>query len=194
MKSPAKINLGLNILRKRDDGYHDIESIMYQIGLNDTLIFEKTEGFAFATQSVELSADPTNNLIVKAVRKLENYCGKRLMISIELEKHIPMGAGLGGGSSNAAITLTALNELFGLSLPDKTIFRLAAELGSDVPFFVKPAPAYATSRGEILQRFAFDLPFHILVVNPGIHVSTVWAYKNVTPSMPERPLSAWLKS
>lgn len=194
MKSPAKINLGLNILRKREDNFHDIESIMYQIGLNDTLIFEKTDAFAFSTQNLELSADPANNLIVKAVHKLEHYCGKKLMISIELEKNIPMGAGLGGGSSNAAITLTALNELFGLSLPDQVLLKLAAELGSDIPFFIKPAPAYATSRGEVMQRFAFELPFHILVVNPGIHVSTPWAYKNVAPAIPEKPLSAWMKS
>lgn len=192
MKSPAKINLGLNILRKRDDGYHDIESIMYQVGLTDTLIFEKTDRFSFSTTNAALSEDVAGNLVVRAVRKLEDYCGKKLSVSIELEKLIPMGAGLGGGSSNAAVTLTALNELLGLGLSDAVLLRVASELGSDVPFFIKPAPAFATSRGEVLQRFAFDLPFHILIVNPGIHVATAWAYKNVTPALPEKPLSGWL--
>lgn len=193
MRSPAKINLGLNIVRKRDDGYHDIESIMYQLGLTDTIIFEKTEKFTFSTENLELSSDIANNLIVRAVRKLEEVTGKRLAITITLEKNIPMGAGLGGGSSNAAITLTALNELFGLNLTDSALLRLAAELGSDVPFFIKPAPAYATSRGEVLKRFSFELPYSILLVNPGIHVSTPWAYKNVTPTLPEKPLSDWVQ-
>ncbi len=193
MKSPAKINLGLNILRKRDDGFHDIESIMYQLGLTDTLIFEKTDTFSFSTENLELSSDISNNLIVRAVRKLEEITGKHLDIKITLEKNIPMGAGLGGGSSNAAITLTALNELFGLDLTDAVLLRLAGHLGSDVPFFIKPAPAYATSRGEVLKRFAFELPYSIVLVNPGIHVSTPWAYKNVTPSMPETPLREWIE-
>ncbi len=194
MKSPAKINLGLNILKKRDDGFHDIESIMYQLGLTDTITFEKAAVLSLHSNEMSLTIEIENNLIIRAVRALEAKSGKTVTPEIELEKIIPMGAGLGGGSSNAAITLTALNELYELGIGEKDILEMASSLGSDVPFFTKHTPAYATSRGEVLERFNFILPYSVLLVNPGIHVATPWAYKNVIPAFPKHSLAGWVKS
>ncbi len=194
MRSPAKINLGLNVIRKRDDGFHDIETIMYQLGLGDNIVFEKADILSIHSNEYSLTTDLANNLIIKAVRALEAQCGRKLTPKIELEKIIPMGAGLGGGSSNAAITLIALNEIYELGIDEKVISELAASLGSDVPFFTKHEPAFATSRGEVLERFSFSLPYSILLVNPGIHVATPWAYKNVVPAIPENPLADRVKS
>jgi len=111
---------------------------------------------------------------------LEKLSGKKLNVSIQLEKNIPIGAGLGGGSSNAAATLLSLNELFLLNIPKTELEKAALMLGSDVPYFFKITPAYATGRGEKLTHFDFELKKHILLINPGIHVSTKWAYESLS--------------
>ncbi|MBI5727125.1 MAG: 4-(cytidine 5'-diphospho)-2-C-methyl-D-erythritol kinase [Ignavibacteriales bacterium] len=190
IKSHAKINLGLNIVGKRADGFHDIETIFYPLDLCDMLTFSKSESFSFTCDNAELNRDIEKNLIVKAVQLLEKAANKALPVCITLEKNIPMGAGLGGGSSNAAVTLLSVNEIFQLGLPTNTLADLALQLGSDVPYFLKLRPAFATARGEKLTYFNSWIKKHILIVNPGIHVSTAWAYSSIVPSMPAKSLSS----
>ncbi|MBD3410945.1 MAG: 4-(cytidine 5'-diphospho)-2-C-methyl-D-erythritol kinase, partial [Ignavibacteriales bacterium] len=178
--SPAKINVGLFVVAKRADGFHDIETVFYPIGLRDKMSFDPADEFSFACD------DPTiptgaDNLVVKAKDALERETGKRCDVAVRLEKRIPTGGGLGGGSSNAATTLVSLNELCGLGASRETVARLALELGSDVPFFLRPVPSFATGRGEKLDPLDFRIPFPILVVNPKIHVSTAEAYGACVP-------------
>lgn len=194
IKSRAKINLGLHITAKRDDGYHDIETIFLPVELHDEIILVKNPVFEFDTDDPALSAERSDNLIVKAVKLLEQETGKTLGVSIYLQKNIPKGAGLGGGSSNAANVLNSLNEMFALDISDERMRELALQLGSDVPFFLHHKPAYATGRGEILQRIEVESPYHLLIVNPGIHVSTADAYKGVTPRVPEIPLNSLIEN
>lgn len=183
--SNAKINFGLYITGKRADGFHSIETLFYPIRLRDTITFEIAESFSFTTGHPVLLDELEHNLIVKAVRLLEQETGKPIPAKIHLDKVTPLGAGLGGGSSNAAITLLSLNELFKLQIKKEDIAKLALLLGSDVPFFLHPQPAIGKGRGEILERIEFEIRKPILIVNPGIHVSTKWAYENCKPGMPE---------
>lgn len=190
-RARAKINLGLNVIAKRADGFHDIETIFYPIELSDTLHFNPSNIFIFSSDKPELTADAEDNLIVKAVRKLEAYCGNDLRVHIHLEKKIPTGAGLGGGSSDAASTLLTLNELLQLNIPLNELSEMALQLGSDVPFFLKPIPALGEGRGEILTPFPLSLNgYYLLLVNPGIHINTGWAYSLITPEKKSKPLSA----
>ncbi len=178
IKTPAKINFGLNILRKRSDGYHDIETIFYPIKLFDTLTISPSKKFTFKSNLKQI-ADEQNNSIIKAVKLLEKLSGKKFNINIELEKLIPIGAGMGGGSSDGAASLIALNKYYNLNIAEDELKKLALKIGSDTPFFLNPTPSFAQSRGEIIQNINFSIPFAILIVNPGIHISTKWAYENL---------------
>jgi len=181
IKAPAKINLGLNIISKRTDGFHNLETIFYPINdLFDILTFEKATNSSFST-NIELPFDSTVNLIIKAKEKFEELAGKELKTKIKLDKAIPIGGGLGGGSSDAAKTLIALNELYELKIKPYKIRSIALELGSDVPFFLNPVPSFAESRGELLIPLKFNIDFPILLVNPNIHISTKEAFQNITP-------------
>ena len=181
VKAPAKINLGLNIISKRDDGFHNLETIFYPIeDLFDVLIFEKSQKSGFSS-NIKISDSPSGNLILKAKKKLQELAGKELSVKIDLKKSIPLGAGLGGGSSDAANTLIALNEMFNLNIPAYKIRSIALELGSDVPFFLNPVPSFAESRGELLIPLNMQIDFPILLVNPNIHISTKEAFQNVVP-------------
>lgn len=177
LKSPAKINIGLNVVCKREDGFHDIETIFYPLQLSDVLEFEKSNEDFFKSSNTSLNDDPTN-LILRAKNRLKEISGKNLNCHIRIQKNIPMGAGLGGGSSNAATTLIALNSLFELDLAP-ILPKLALELGSDVPFFLNPVPSFAKSRGEILGPIQLEIDAYILLVNPGIHISTKWAFDGI---------------
>lgn len=188
IKSPAKINFGLNIVAKREDGFHNIETIFYPIELHDVLTFEKAAEFSFTCNNKEIQTDE-NNLVIKALHLVEQLIKREIAVSITLEKNIPLGAGLGGGSSNAAHTLLSINELFELQINKDKLNKFALQLGSDVPFFLHPVPSFATSRGEILSPIDFEITKPILLVNPGIHISTKWAYENITPKIPEFQLS-----
>ena len=188
IKSPAKINFGLNIVSKRDDGFHNIETIFYPVELHDVLTFENAETFSFTCNN-DLILNDENNLVIKAVRLIEQLVHQKVNVSITLEKNIPIGAGLGGGSSNAAQTLLSINEFFNLQIKEEKLKEFALQLGSDVPFFLHPVPAFATSRGEIVSLINFEITKPILLVNPGIHISTQWAYHNITPRKPEVSLS-----
>lgn len=190
IKSQAKINLGLNIVSKREDGYHNLETIFYPISLADIMIFERSDSFYFETDSEELNATIDSNLISRAVRALEQTARKKMNIIIHLQKHIPIGAGLGGGSSNAATTLVALNELLHLNISNEKIREIALSLGSDVPFFLKPKTSYAEGRGELLHRIHFEIGKPVLIVNPMIHISSRWAYSQIIPQASEFSLKS----
>ena len=145
INSMAKINFGLNIVEKRSDGFHNLETIFYPIELCDKLTFEKADFFSFSSNIPTLDIDPSN-LVIKAFNIVEKYIGKKLNAKITLEKNIPIGGGLGGGSSNAAHTLVSIPLLFGFEIPQDFLRNMALTLGSDVPFFIKPIPSYASSR------------------------------------------------
>jgi len=192
VNSPAKINLGLNIVGKRNDGFHNLETIFYPLKLTDKIHISKSEDFIFRTNNHSLSSE-ASNLIITAKDLLEDAANKKLICNIYLEKNIPIGAGLGGGSSNAAVTLKTLNKLFNLNLSNKILLELALTLGSDVPFFLNPVPSFATSRGEILNEIPLKLKGYLLLVNPGIHISTKWAFKNCIPKNNEMNVERIIK-
>ena len=179
----CKINLGLNIIRKRADGYHDLQTVFYPTeAFTDHLSVEPTaEDFDFVCRSAEDIGPSADNLCVKAFRLLQRdygIHGARLV----LDKQIPTGAGLGGGSADAAFTLKLLAQHFGLQIDNAVLKEYAAQLGSDVPFFVDNLPAYAQGRGEIISPVDVDLSsYHIMVVKPEVSVSTREAYAHVRP-------------
>lgn len=178
VRSYAKINLGLRVLARRGDGYHDIVTIFHRVDLFDTLHFEVTDGGI----SLESNRDdiPTDdgNLCVRAARLLlAQQRGKG--VHITLHKRVPAGAGLGGGSANAATVLRFLPSLFGFHLPQEELLEMATILGSDVPFFLQDGSAVARSRGEQLEYFSWSCPWWIVLIHPTVHVSTAWAYANL---------------
>ena len=176
----CKINLLLNILGKRQDGFHELETVIQPVSLFDRLTFK------CAGRTIQLFSDnpklpcDQSNLIVRAADSFRSAAGIADGLQIHLQKNIPMEAGLGGGSSNAAVTLLAMNELFGFVLPTGTLDRIAASLGSDVPFFLQTGPALATGRGEQIESLE---PFHridelsLLMIHPGFGISTGWSYR-----------------
>ena len=190
----AKINLGLRITGKLPNGYHSIESCLYPIPWTDTLEFIPKKKSSFETSGLPISGKEADNLVVKAYRLLKSeYPLPEL--SIHLLKSIPMGAGLGGGSADAAFMLRMLNEEFQLFLDDSLLEDYAAQLGSDCPFFIKNQPALATGTGTDLKPISLDLSgMHLLVINPGIHVGTKEAYAGVHPSPSDQDLEALLLS
>ena len=192
LNSCSKINVGLNILRKRPDGFHDIETVFYPVRLCDTISFRKSDEFRFICENDLLKNNP-DNLIIKAKNKIEELAGVKIKAEILLAKYIPIGGGLGGGSSNAANTLKGLNLLFNLNLKDADLRRAALELGSDVPFFFENVPCLGTGRGEILEVVDFHIKYPILIINPQIHISTRWAFENITPASKPRSLKDILK-
>ena len=187
IKTPAKINLGLNILRKRDDGYHDLETFFYPINLFDVLTFSESPEFHFKCSEPNLNNE--NNLVIKAKQLLEAEIKMKIKIKIDLQKQIPVGAGLGGGSSDAAAALIGINRFLDLQVDNSVLFNIAVKLGADVPFFLNPQPSYAESRGDYITSIDCKIRYPILIVNPGIHVSTKWAYENVTPASPTYSLN-----
>ncbi len=183
IKAPAKINIGLNIVSKRADGFHNIETIFYPISLFDNLLFEKADSDSFSCNNTSLGKE-RNNLIIKAKEVLEEEFRTKFPLKIVLEKNIPIGAGMGGGSSDAASALHSINILYDLNLSKEQLNNYALRLGSDVPFFLDPRPSFASGRGEILNVLDFTIDFPILIVNPGIHISTKWAFDNIKPRDP----------
>jgi 4-diphosphocytidyl-2-C-methyl-D-erythritol kinase len=183
--SPAKINIGLRILGKRPDGYHAIESIVQMVDLCDWLSFRPgaDDRIHLTCPAADLPTDE-RNLVVRAAHLLQQTMRVRHGVHITLEKHIPIAAGLGGGSSNAAATLLSLNQLWGLNCPLPTLHRLAAQLGSDVPFFLNGPTARIEGRGEILSPMPPPPPLLGVLVNPRFGISAGWAYGQYTgPSL-----------
>ncbi|MDB5200207.1 MAG: 4-(cytidine 5-diphospho)-2-C-methyl-D-erythritol kinase [Chitinophagaceae bacterium] len=194
----CKINLGLNIIRKREDGYHDLETVFLPVPFTDVLEIIASDKIEFAVTGFHV--DTTDNLCIKAYNLLKKDFPELPAIKMHLHKAIPLGAGLGGGSSDAAFTLQLLNEKFKLNLKTEQLLDHALQLGSDGPFFILNKPCFAIGRGEILQPINIDLSnYKLLLVNPGIHINTKWAFTKITPQEPKvsikeiitQPLETW---
>jgi len=198
----CKINLGLKIIRKREDGYHDLETVFYPIALKDALEAIRTgeQGIRFSSSGLAVAGNPDDNLCVKAYRLLQQNFPEIGGIEMHLHKQIPMGAGLGGGSADGAFALLLLNRLFSLQLSEEQLIRYALQLGSDCPFFILNKPCLATGRGEIMRPVTLDLSaYRFLLINPNIHVSTAQAFAGIQPQTPAQsiadiiqlPISQW---
>ena len=183
----AKINIGLRVLGKRTDGFHDIESVFFPVPLHDILEIIPSEAFQFTYSGVDHIDG--ENLVTKAYQALQRIT-KVPLVKIHLHKAIPIGAGVGGGSSDASFTLRALNEQFQLYISDADLHEVALSLGSDCPFFLKNQPQYVTGRGEHMKEAELQLKgYQLIVVNPGIHISTKEAYSNLIIPKREGELS-----
>lgn len=181
VKAFAKINIGLFITGKRPDGYHTLETVFAPINWYDELTFISADELGMTCSNLDLPSDD-DNLCLKAAIALRDYAGIRSGVSISLTKNIPFGAGLGGGSSDAATTLRVLNTLWDVHVPSAGLHDIALKLGADVPYFLEmPGVAFASGIGEQLQDLGCSLPFHAVTVFPEEHISTVWAYKNFYP-------------
>lgn len=180
LRAYAKINIGLHVTGKRPDQFHSLETIFHQIDLYDEIeMIHQDEDIHFSTNRTDLPLD-RSNLCMRAAQLLQDVTGTGQGARIALKKSIPIGAGLGGGSADAAAVLKGLVKLWSLDISLDELEKLGAGLGSDVPFFIRGGTAYATGRGEILERIPLSLPYHIVVVTPPIHISTAWAYRNIT--------------
>lgn len=181
VKAFAKINLGLLITGKRPDGYHTLETVFAPVNWYDELTFSSADELSMTCSNLDLPSDD-NNLCLKAANALRDYAEMSKGATIRLTKNIPFGAGLGGGSSDAATTLKVLNVLWEIHAPSDDLHALAVKLGADVPYFLESSGlAFASGIGEELLDLERFLPFYIVTVFPGEHISTVWAYKNFYP-------------
>ena len=216
----CKINLGLNILNKRADGFHNLETVFYSIMIKDALEIIKSSVIShqsivnshqsivnshqllvdFTTTGLSINGDEQNNLCIKAYHLLKKDFPDLPTIQMHLHKAIPIGAGLGGGSADGAFALKLLNEKFKLQLSLDQLKNYALQLGSDCPFFIINKPCFATSRGEVLEEINLDLSaFNFVMVNPNIHINTGWAFNNITPALPKKsikeiiqqPINTW---
>lgn len=188
----AKINIGLRITGKRPDGYHDIETIFYPVGLSDALEYvvsdQQTNKDILLTSGIDTGSEPERNLVMKTVSLLRAK-NSFPFLKIHLHKAIPVGAGLGGGSSDAACMLKVLNRHFKLNLEDQHLRSIALELGSDCPFFIDCIPSYAAGRGEILTPVKPALTgYYLVIINPGVSISTGEAYQNCNSAAPSESL------
>ena len=199
----CKINIGLNIIEKRKDGFHNLETVFYPINLKETLEFveqdsqnKKTE---FNSSGIKIEGNSTDNICLKAYNLLkEEYTIPEL--NIHLHKSIPIGAGLGGGSADGAYMIKYLNAYFNLNIPIEKQEKFAAQLGSDCAFFIKNKPVFAYGRGELFKEIELNLNnYSILMIKPNIHISTAEAYSNIKPKLPEisvkdailKPINEW---
>ena len=198
----CKINIGLNVIHRRTDGFHDIETVFYPVPWTDILEIIASETDEFIFEGIKIDCRLEDNLCYKAFRLLKNDFNLPA-IKLFLYKNIPQGAGLGGGSSDAAFVLTTLNKLFSLHLTEDQLMEYASKLGSDCAFFIRNQAAFATGKGEILSPVQPDLKDHyLLIVKPPVHVSTVDAFKLIVPVVPENslretiqlPVSEWRSS
>jgi len=201
----CKINLGLNIVRKRSDGYHDIETVFYPTLLKEAIeIIENVQqsmlNVQFSMSGLPIEGDIENNLCVKAYQLIKKDFPQLPPVHLHLHKAIPMGAGLGGGSADGAFTLKLLNKKFGLLLSEKQLMNYALQLGSDCPFFILNKPCFAKGRGEILDQIDLDLSaFKIFIIHPNIQISTASAFSNIKPAIPNKsvkeiirqPIETW---
>jgi len=196
----CKINLGLNIIRKREDGFHDLETVFFPVGLNDALEILPAQNKTQLTVSGIYAGNTEDNLCKKAFYLLKKDYPQLPEVNIHLLKAIPLGAGLGGGSADAAFTLQLLNKKFNLNIHDEKMYVYALQLGSDCPFFLFNKPCLATSHGEVLEKVNISLSgYKILLINPGIHISTSEAFSKIKPDIPvkkikeiiQQPVESW---
>lgn len=183
LRSPAKVNFFLELVARRSDGYHEIESVMQLVDLCDRIrLRRRPRGIQVRVTGAELPAGP-GNLAYKAAALLLKEAGVAGGVEISLEKRIPLAGGLGGGSSNAAAVLTGLARLYGLRLGRQDLHKLALQLGSDVPFFLTDGMALARGRGELLTPLRAWPPRWLVIANPGVPVSTAWAYQEASSKL-----------
>lgn len=194
----AKINLGLNIIEKRPDGYHNLETIFYPINLQDALEVtrraDNSKDYTLRTSGTPLDGKPEDNLVTKAYYLLKEDFPQIYPIDVRIYKHIPIGAGLGGGSSDAAHMIKLINEKFSLGLNAAQMEKYASQLGADCAFFIKDKPVFATGIGEIFEPIELFLKgFHIVIIKPDTFVSTRAAFSQIKPKRPSISLKEIIK-
>lgn len=196
----CKINLGLNILQKREDGFHDIETVFFPLSFTDILEITTSENSGGFKNSGISAGEEGNNLCIKAFDLLKKDFPELPEIKMHLHKAIPLGAGLGGGSADAAFTLLLLNKKYSLQIPQSKLFDYALQLGSDCPFFLINKPCLATGRGEKMKELPLSLSsYKILIVNPGIYINTKEIFQLIRPAYPlkrikeiiQQPINTW---
>ncbi|KAB3744572.1 4-(cytidine 5'-diphospho)-2-C-methyl-D-erythritol kinase [Phocaeicola vulgatus] len=203
----AKINLGLNIVEKRPDGYHNLETIFYPINLQDALEVTRRENndkeYTLHISGSPLEGEPEDNLVVKAYKLLKKDYPGLLPVDIHTYKHIPAGAGLGGGSSDAACMIKLLNDKFSLGLSTERMEEYAVKLGADCSFFIRNKPVFATGIGNLFEPVELSLKgYHIILIKPDIFVSTRDAFAEIKPVRPavslkeivKQPMETWKNS
>ena len=197
----CKINFGLYIINKRDDGFHNIETVFFPVPLTDIaeIIPSKNTGIDFTTSGIPVNND-NSNLCKKAYNLIKKDFPNLPPVKMHLHKVIPLGAGLGGGSADAAFTLQLLNDKFSLGLTKEQLINYALQTGSDCPFFIINKPCFATGRGEVIHPINLNLSaYKLVIINPGIHIDTKWAFAKIKPSQPEvsikniiaQPVETW---
>ncbi len=190
----AKINIGLNIISKRPDGYHNLESIFYPIAIRDALEVIEADQLRFSSSGIAIPGNADDNLCLKAYHLLKRDFPKLPALHIHLHKHIPIGAGLGGGSADASFFIRLLNQKFSLGIDNSQMEQYASKIGSDCAFFIQNKPAYALEKGDQLSPLNLDLSSYFMVlVMPDVQVSTAEAYQGVRPMPVSVPLSELLK-
>ncbi len=192
IKANCKINIGLDVLRRREDGFHELSTVMFPVkGLYDLIDFEIIEGdhVEFTGKGMVVDCAIDSNLCVKAYNLMREHYPSVGGLKITLDKRVPFGAGLGGGSSDATAVILAVDELFGLNLAEERLIELAAMIGSDTAFFVRNTPQLCTGRGEVMTPVELDLEGRFLaLIKPDINVSTREAYSGVKPAYPAESL------
>ena len=196
----GKINLGLRITEKRSDAYHNLDTVFVPLAIHDALEFQEATETSFFLSGDPVPGNPNDNFVVKALNLMRENFPEIPPQTIHLLKHIPNGAGMGGGSSDASFMIRALNETYSLNMNQDDMKKIALEIGSDCPFFIENKPCYGQSRGEVLTPLNLDLSeWEILVIKPGIHIPTSWAFQQIQVGMPEQscreimalPVSSW---
>jgi 4-diphosphocytidyl-2-C-methyl-D-erythritol kinase len=200
----CKINLGLNVIQKREDGFHNIETVFFPVAWQDGLEIISTddvsENIQFSASGETITGERENNLCIRAYQLMKQDFPQLPAIKMHLHKTIPIGGGLGGGSADGAFTLKLIDKLFTLGLAREKLMKYALELGSDCPFFILNQPCFATNRGEVLEEIGLDLSaFKLIIVSPGIHINTAQAFSMVNPLSPsksikqiaQQPLETW---
>ena len=190
----CKINLGLNIIAKRTDGYHDLETVFYPLQLKDAVEIIQSEITNLSISGLPVDGNATDNLCIKAYHLLKNDFPDLPPVNIHLHKIIPLGAGLGGGSSDGAFMLKLINDKFNLQLSSDELLTYAKQLGSDCPFFILNKSSYATGRGENLEEINLNLTgYKIIIIYPEIQINTGWAFSNIKPVIPAKSIKEIIK-
>lgn len=196
LEANCKINIGLDVLRRRDDGYHELQTVMFPVrGLYDVVEVTRCDapGVTFRAEGLAVDCADEDNICLKAFRLMQRHYGVD-GVAIRLDKRVPFGAGLGGGSADGTAVIVAIDELFALHLSESELIARAAELGSDTAFFVRNTPQLCEGRGEVMTPFAMDLSgLTLVIVKPDEGVSTREAYAGVRPRVPEVPLAERLQ-
>lgn len=186
----AKINIGLNIVKKRTDGFHNIETIFYPIPLTDGLEITNSDKkeYSFSSSGIPILIEDSANIVCKAFELIRSRYNIP-STAIHLHKNIPFGAGLGGGSADAAFMIKMLNTQYNLNIPIQEMENIAGEIGSDCPFFIQNKPVFAKEKGDVFSQCNLSLSgYHLLLIKPNIHIGTPEAYANVQPAVPVRSL------